>query len=170
MSGIYIPAMKPEDWSRFLAEPKHWKKGYSAMSLAMCWQEADGFPDSVTTVFKQSDFMQLHDIELLLAIPEHKVPLPGGSAASQSDLFVLAKGGGQLFSITVEGKVSEPFGDKYINDWYKDPSPGRMKRLELFVCLAGSEDRMRFLTSGTNCCIGLHQLYWKPRGSMQKMP
>ena len=51
MSGIYIPALKPEDWSRFLAEPKHWKKGYSAMSLAMCWQEADGFPDSVTAVF-----------------------------------------------------------------------------------------------------------------------
>jgi hypothetical protein len=78
MSGIYIPAMKPEDWSRFLAEPKHWKKGYSAMSLAMCWQEADGFPDSVTAVFNQSDFKQLHDIKLLLAIPEHKVPLPGG--------------------------------------------------------------------------------------------
>jgi len=103
MNGIYIPVMKPEDWSRFLAEPKHWKKGYSAMSLAMCWQEADGFPDTVTTVFKQSDFTQLHDIELLLAIPEHKVPLPGGSAASQSDLFILAKGVDQLFSITVEG-------------------------------------------------------------------
>ena len=97
MSGIYIPALKPEDWSRFLAEPKHWKKGYSAMSLAMCWQEADGFPESVTTVFNQSDFKQLHDIELLLAIPEHKVPLPGGAAASQNDLFILAKGGGSCF-------------------------------------------------------------------------
>ena len=64
MSGIYIPALKPEEWSRFLAEPKHWKKGYSAMSLAMCWQEADGFPDSVTAVFNQSDFKQLHDINL----------------------------------------------------------------------------------------------------------
>ena len=109
------------------------------MSLAMCWQEADGFPDSVTTVFKQSDFKQLHDIELLLAIPEHKVPLPGGSAASQNDLFVLAKGGGQLISITVEGKVSEPFGDKYMNDWYKDPSPGRMKRLDFLCAVLGRE-------------------------------
>ena len=89
MSGIYIPAMKPEDWSRFLAEPKHWKKGYSAMSLAMCWQEADGFPDSVTTVFKQSAHTLFHDIEMLLAIPEHQVPLPGGPASSQNDIFVL---------------------------------------------------------------------------------
>jgi len=137
MSGIYLPAMKPDDWSRFLAEPKHWKKGYSAMSLAMCWQEADGFPESVTTVFNQSDFKQLHDIELLLAIPEHKVPLPGGEAASQNDIFILAKGGGQLFSIAVEGKVSEPFGDKYINDWYKDPSPGKMKRLGFLCALLG---------------------------------
>ena len=107
------------------------------MSLAMCWQEADGFPDSVTAVFNQSDFKQLHDIKLLLAIPEHKVPLPGDSAASQNDLFILAKGGGKLFSITVEGKVSEPFGDKYINDWYKDPSPGKMKRLGFLCALLG---------------------------------
>jgi hypothetical protein len=134
MRYIYIPAMKPEDWSRFLAEPKHWKKGYSAMSFAMCWQEADGFPDSVTAVFNQSDFKQLHDIKLLLAIPEHKVPLPGGSAASQNDLFILAKGGGQMISITVEGKVSEPFGNKSVCDWYKKSSPGKMKRLKFLCC------------------------------------
>jgi hypothetical protein len=144
MSGIYIPAMKPEDWSHFVAEPKHWKKGYSAMSLAMCWQEADGFPDSVTTVFKQSAHTLFHDIEMLLAIPEHQVPLPGGPASSQNDIFVLAKGEGQLISITVEGKVSEPFGGKSVSDWYKDPSLGKMKRLKFLCCELdiGTDDLM----------------------------
>jgi hypothetical protein len=134
MSSIYIPATYPEDWSRFLAEPKHWKKGYSAMSLAMCWQEADGFPESVKTVFKQSAHTLFHDTEMLLAIPEHQVPLPGGPASSQNDIFILAKGGGQLISITVEGKVSEPFGGKSVYDWYQDPSMGKMKRLKFLCC------------------------------------
>jgi hypothetical protein len=33
----------------------------------------------------------LTDLELLLAIPEFKVSLPGGRAASQNDFFVLAR-------------------------------------------------------------------------------
>ena len=51
MSKIFIPANKPEDWKTLLAEPdKHWKKGCSARALAYCWQEADGFPESVRNV------------------------------------------------------------------------------------------------------------------------
>jgi Domain of unknown function (DUF6946) len=112
LSKKYIPATKPEDWQSLLADPKtQWKKGYSARTLAYCWQEADGFPDCVTRSFKKSDIDLFQNIEMLLAIPEHKVSLPGGSRSSQNDLFVLAKGDGQLISITVEGKVSEHFGD-----------------------------------------------------------
>ncbi|MFA7012304.1 MAG: hypothetical protein WC202_05045, partial [Desulfobacterales bacterium] len=43
-------------------------------------------------------------------LPEHKVPLPGGSRSSQNDIWVLARSKGQLISIAVEGKVSETFG------------------------------------------------------------
>jgi len=49
------------------------------------------------------------DIEMLLAFPEYKVPLLGGPTASQPDIFLLAKGNGQLISVMVEGKKSEPF-------------------------------------------------------------
>jgi len=53
-----------------------------------------------------------HSIEFLLGIPEHQVSLPGGSTASQNDIYVLAKSSrDELISIAVEGKVSEPFGD-----------------------------------------------------------
>jgi hypothetical protein len=126
---IFIPAKQPEDWRHLLAEPaKHWRDGYSAKSLALSWQSNDGFPPEVRRVFENSDFAIFRNAELLLAIPEHQVPLPGGGKPSQNDLFVLAKGVGQLISLTVEGKASEPFGP-LVSDWFKTPSDGRNKRL-----------------------------------------
>ena len=129
---IYIPATKPEDWKRFLAKPTHWKYGHAAMSMAYCWQEADGFPTAVRKVFRDSGIKLFQDIEILLALPEHKVPLPQRGPASQNDLFVLAKGAGQLISIAVEGKALEPFSD-LVSVWKTTPS--REKRL-YFLCNA----------------------------------
>ena len=108
---IYIPAIKPEDWRHLLAEPeKQWRDGYSAKSLAVAWHQNNGFPQEIRKAFDSSGYEIFENAELLLAIPEHKVPLPGGGYPSQNDIFVLAKGNGQLISISVEGKVSEPFG------------------------------------------------------------
>jgi hypothetical protein len=133
LSKIYIPTTKPEDWQSLLADPeKHWRKGYSARSLAYCWQEADGFPACVKRAFRESNIDLFHKIEILLAIPEHKVSLSDGYRSSQSDLFVLAKSDEQLISIAIEGKVSEPFGDT-VTKWLKHQTPGRIKRLE-FLC------------------------------------
>ena len=133
MSKIYIPAARPEDWQSILADPeKHWRQGYSARALAYCWQEANGFPNCVKRAFKKSNISLFQNIEILIAIPEHKVSLPGGARSSQNDLFVLAKSHDQLISIAVEGKVSEPFGD-VVSKWLENPSPGRKKRLK-FLC------------------------------------
>ncbi len=57
------------------------------------------------------------------------VPLPGGSRPSQNDIFILAKGGSELVTIMIEGKVSEPFGDT-VAEWMKDDGEGKQKRLE----------------------------------------
>jgi hypothetical protein len=132
MNKIYIPTTRPEDWKPLLADPKHWAKGYSAMSLAYCWQLADGFPAPIQKVFSDSGIGLFSNIEMLLAIPEYQVPLPGGASPSQNDLFVLAKGDDQLISIMVEGKANEPFGD-LVADWLKDASTGKKKRLK-FLC------------------------------------
>ena len=70
------------------------------------------------------------DLEMLIAIPEHQVRLPGSSSPSQSDLWVLARCGDELVSIAVEGKVSESFGPT-IAEWGYDSSPGRQQRLKL---------------------------------------
>ena len=111
MGKIYVPTTGVEDWKRLLADPeKHWKKGYSARSLAYCWEENKDLPSEVRKVFDQSRFDELTGLEVLIAIPEHKVPLRGGKRPSQNDVWVLARGGQDLVSIAVEGKVQEEFG------------------------------------------------------------
>ena len=131
MSKIYIPATSPDQWKQFLADPdKHWKKGYSARTLAYCWQSPEGFPKEIKTAL--SSFAGFNEIEMLLAIPEHQVPLHGGSRPSQNDIWVLARAGKNLVSITVEGKVSESFGPT-IEEWYKDGSSGKKVRLD-YLC------------------------------------
>ncbi len=134
MIKIYVPSKGPESWKEFLAEPdKQWKSGYSARSLAYCWEEANGFPKSVLTVFNQSGYELFHSIDFLLGIPEHKVGFPPkGGRASQNDLYVIAKSQNELVSIAVEGKVNESLGP-LISEWSVDMSPGKQERLEYLI-------------------------------------
>lgn len=133
MSNIYIPTSSAEQWAQLLAEPvKHWRQGYSARTLAYSWQEAGGFPTEVGSVLAS----QFPAAELLLALPEHKVPLPGGSRSSQNDIWVLARSEGKLMSIAVEGKVSEPFGPT-VQEWQTESSPGKAERLSYLLALLG---------------------------------
>lgn len=133
MKRIYVPTKSPEDWKRLLPEPeKQWVRGRSARTLAHCWEEADGFPQSVKEAFICSEIPIFSDIKPILGIPEHQVPLPGGVRPSQSDLWVLARTGKDLVSIAVEGKVSETFGPT-VNEWFQGASMGKKERLE-FLC------------------------------------
>jgi hypothetical protein len=126
VSRIYIPAQSADDWKRLLADPVlHWKIGRSARTLANCWQDVEGFPQSFAAALSDADL----DLELLLALPEHRVPLPGGSRPSQTDLFVLARDGtGALITIAVEGKAGEAFGP-LVSEWLRDDQGGKTKRL-----------------------------------------
>ncbi len=131
MKKIFVPTANLEDWRKLLAKPEnHWRQGYSARSLASCWEEANGIPEDVIAVISQAP--SLATIETLIAIPEHKVPLPGGERSSQNDCWVLARTANDLVSIAVEGKVSEPFGPT-MGEWSKDASPGKTERL-FYLC------------------------------------
>lgn len=131
MKKVYVQTSGLEDWRKLLARPeKHWRKGYSARSLACCWEEAGGIPKDVLAVISQVPY--LTDMETLIVIPEHKVPLPGGERSSQNDCWVLARTPNDLVSIAVEGKVFEPFGPT-IGEWSKDSSSGKTKRLA-YLC------------------------------------
>lgn len=119
----------PHDWQSLLADPqKHWRTGFSARTLAHCWEAADGFPPEVRAVFDSSGDPLLGELAPIVAVPEFKVPLPGGERPSQNDLFVLARSKAGPVSIMVEGKVSESFGSA-MGDWLKEGSAGKSERL-----------------------------------------
>lgn len=131
---IYIPTQSPDDWRNQLADPaKHWRPNYSAWELASCWEAANGFPASLRAMFASAENPALRKLDFLQVFPEHKVGLPGGGHASQNDLFALARAAdGNLVSITVEGKVAEPFG-KTLEAWLAGASDGKQVRLK-FLC------------------------------------
>lgn len=129
------------DWRARLADPeKHWKRGASAMELAVAWTRARarprGLPAAVAAMLDAVP--ELAGAALTLAIPELRTPLPGGRAASQTDLWGLLEGPGGRISLGVEGKALEPF-DKPVAAWLAGsddatgPSAGKQERLS-FLC------------------------------------
>ncbi|MCX6135506.1 MAG: hypothetical protein NTU47_17000 [Ignavibacteriales bacterium] len=132
---FYLPTSQASDWQQLLADPeKHWKDGFSAKSLALSWQGANGFPQSLKRLFDSSHILRLHNLTFLAGFPEHKVDLPGGSRASQNDLFVLAGGADGLTAIMVEGKVEEPFGP-FVSEWLENASAGKRERMAYLLKL-----------------------------------
>ncbi len=130
MSKFYIPTSGPQSWQALLADPvKHWRTGYSALTLAHCWEAAQGLPPEIAALFGL-------ETELLIAIPEHKVSLRDAGRESQTDVFALVKSKARTIAVAVEGKVNESFGPM-IRDWYVDPSPGKQQRLAFLCDLIG---------------------------------
>ena len=62
------------------------------MSVAQSWEAADsGLPREIEALLSTSSEVSLHGSELLLAIPEYQVELPGGSRPTQTDVFALVR-------------------------------------------------------------------------------
>jgi hypothetical protein len=130
LSKFYIPTSGPQSWQALLADPlKHWRIGYSARTLAHCWEAADGLPPEIAALFGL-------DTELLIAMPEHKVSLRDAGRESQTDVFALIKSNHRTIAVAVEGKVNESFGP-IIRDWYMDLSPRKQQRLAFLCDLIG---------------------------------
>lgn len=130
MMKILVPSHGPLDWQKLLADPKkHWRAGFSAMAAATSWEAARGLPPEIQEILG-------HDAELVFAIPEHKVPLPGGRRESQCDVFALVRTPSMTIALAVEAKVSEPF-DRTIDAWFADGSPGKQRRLAAICDLLG---------------------------------
>jgi hypothetical protein len=144
MSLVYLPSGDPEQWRTVLAEPdRHWRKGYSARTLAYCWHDAAIWPPEIARLLGTSAHVALHTAEPLLKLVEHQTELPGRGYSSQSDLFVLARAGdSNLMTITVEGKVNEPFGETL--DHWKARGDGftinKRERLEGLCQVLGLSD------------------------------
>jgi hypothetical protein len=135
MNPVYIPAKGFEEWRQLLAQENHWSPAHSATAIAEAWQDADGFPAPIAAILEKAG-EPFSSLAPLLIFPEHKVSLPGGRSDSQNDVWVLASHERGLASITVEGKVSESFGDT-LEKWRKDASPGKRQRLAFLLRTLG---------------------------------
>ncbi len=140
MKRIVIPTGGAGDWAHLLAQPSlHWKKGASAMCLAASWES--GHPDVPPEVANAlDDIDELARLQIVVAMPEFTMPLPGGTRASQTDLMVLARNTRGTVAVGVEGKVEEPFGPT-VGDKRREASDGqseRMRFLEEKLGLAAS--------------------------------
>jgi hypothetical protein len=139
MGRILAFTSGPHDWKELLADPaKQWKRGYSARTLAHCWEASDAFPPEVAQPFAISNEHLLAELTPILAVPEFKVCLPGGNRASQNDIFVLARSVAGPVVVMVEGKVNESFGPT-IESWRKDVSPGKKARMAFLKRTLGLE-------------------------------
>lgn len=131
---VYVPSRGPDDWRSFLAKPDlHWRTGYSAKALAHSWESNDGLPDEIARLYDDP-------CELLIAIPEHKVPLPGGSRDSQNDVFALIRHGSQISAAAIEGKVDEAFGDNTVGEWLANASEGKQARMRYLCEVLGFDE------------------------------
>ena len=130
MKRIFIPSQGAADWQHLLAKPElHWKRGYSAMTAANAWEAAgDGLPREITKLLDQAGTPALQALELLAAIPEWQVELPGGTRNSCTDVLALARNGAGLVVIGVEAKVLEDFGPT-IAEKRRNASDGQGARL-----------------------------------------
>ena len=129
MAKFFVPANGPDDWQGLLSNPsKQWRTGYSAKTLAYCWEAAIGFPESVSQVFSESGYPVLRDMKFALGLPEYRTPLPGRGWPSQSDIFVVARTKKELICLTVEGKVDEEFG-QLTSEWLGERLPNKRERL-----------------------------------------
>jgi len=121
----------PDDWKQFLADPeKQWRKGYSAMACAWSWEKAKGLPTEIAELLGQ-------DAKLILAVPEHKVSIPGRGGDSQCDVFALVRRSATLIAAAIEAKVNESF-DKTVSDWLAVGGQNRRDRLDGLCDILGA--------------------------------
>jgi hypothetical protein len=133
MSKILTPSRGPDDWQQFLADPqKQWKRGYSAMAAALSWEAAQGLPPEIAAILGPG-------AELLFAVPEHKVALPGGRRESQCDVFAIVRAGDETIAMAVEAKVGEPFGPT-VGEWMVGAGTGKTERITFIRDLLGLPD------------------------------
>ena len=149
MKRIFVPTASGADWQRLLGKPKlHWKSGHSAMSAAACWEaNQPKLPPEVVTVLEASGEQSLANLEMLLAIPEWEVELPGGNTSSQTDVLAITRNKFDLVILAVEAKVDETFGPT-LGKKKQDATPSQLKRIAYLEgeldCCAPLADEIRY--------------------------
>lgn len=134
MSRYLVELRSLCDWQSRLGDPVlHWKRGASAMELAIDWTLAavdrdDGLPIRIRDMLQA--IPGCDEARMKLAVPELRTALPGGNTSSQTDLWILLDTADGFVSLSIEGKAEESFADLTSTWLNKDRSDGKERRLE----------------------------------------
>ena len=136
----------------------HWKSGRSAISAAAFWEENEPLlPPEISDVLEASADKALTSLELLVAIPEWEVDLPGGDRPSQTDVLAITRNELGLVILGIEAKVDEPFG-LTLSEKKENASDGQLDRISYLErelgCASSLDDSIR-----TICYIELCQQF-----------
>lgn len=143
MKRILVPANSGSDWQCLLGRRKlHWKSGYSAMTAAACWDASHPkLPSDISDLLNASGDKGLASLELLMAVPEWEVELPGGDRPSQTDILAIARNELGLVILGVEAKVDEPFGPT-LGQKKANASAGQIERIAYLESELGSRSAL----------------------------
>lgn len=129
---VYAPAEGLDAWKSCLVNPeRQWKRGASAFETAVFWEAGARTPRGLhpRLAVLLDQHPAWHGSSVIAAFPEHGVALPGGTRASQNDVWALLKGPTGTLSLAVEGKAGEPFAGT-VGAWLGAATDGRKQRLE----------------------------------------
>lgn len=118
------------------------------MSAAACWEESQPqLPSEIVQVLESSEEQSLSNLELLVAIPEWEVELPGGNTASQTDILAITRNDSGLVILGIEAKVDEPFGPT-LEEKKSGATEGQLGRIAYLEQVLGRavpfEDQIRY--------------------------
>lgn len=100
------------------------------MTAAASWENAEYcLPAEISSLLDEASVPSLANMELLAAIPEWQVSLPGGATNSATDILALCRNKLGLCVIAVEAKVLEDFGPP-VADKRHFATPGQLERLD----------------------------------------
>lgn len=99
------------------------------MSAAACWEDSQpNLPPEIQNILDSGSDAAIANLELLVALPEWEVELPGGERASQTDVLAITRNSSGLVILGVEAKVDETFGPT-IGDKKAKHSDGQLERI-----------------------------------------
>jgi hypothetical protein len=107
-SGQAIASL--EQWTRPKKEYQ-WSEGRSAMELARAWCPASGpaCPAEITALLSSHEWTR--NLQIEEAHPEYVTPLPERGEGRNHDLWAKCTADGRPFTLCIEAKADEPFGD-----------------------------------------------------------
>jgi hypothetical protein len=139
-SGASISSLA--QWTR----PKkdyQWCEGRSAMELARAWCPETGpvCPTDLSALLASHEWTR--DIEIEEVRPEHVTPLPERGEGRNHDLWARCSANGSPFTLCVEAKADEPFGetigDTCINALKRSVRTGAVRRARTLLQMVFGE-------------------------------